>query len=167
MNDVSLSLKDFKDWRVLLATTGGLGLVPVAPGTVTSLVAVLIWWGLIAELAWVYQAIAVLAIVGIGYWAIAQTLSRHNVGDDQRITIDEAAGQWVTLFCLPDSILYYVLAFVFFRIVDIAKPFPISWLEKNLEGARGILYDDLVAAVLAAMLVYLLVVALVAFDAML
>ncbi len=48
------------------------------------------------------------------------------------------------------SLLTYVLGFVFFRILDILKPGPIGWADRDLKGASGTLFDDILAGVVAA-----------------
>ncbi len=73
----------------------------------------------------------------------------YKTGDDQRIIIDETAGYMLSVAFLPRDLNYLIVAFVFFRIYDGLKPWPIKWLDKNLKGGLGITADDLVAGLFA------------------
>ena len=75
--------------------------------------------------------------------------------DPQEIVIDEVVGQIITLLAIPiyetlypiNQIYYCVAAFLFFRLFDIFKPYPISYVDDNIKGALGIMLDDIFAAV--------------------
>jgi len=128
----------------------GLGLVPVAPGTVGSLAALLPGLALL----WVSHAVlvaGVVVVVALGLWAIRAA----GAGDDPGwVVIDEVAGQWIALLALAHpSVLGALAAFAAFRLFDIAKPGPVGWAER-LPGAVGVMADDVLAGVLAAALVW-------------
>ena len=69
--------------------------------------------------------------------------------DDGRIVIDEYLGIWVSLLALPWDATAMLLAFVFFRIFDIWKPFPVSYFDKRWVNGWGVMLDDVVAGVYA------------------
>ena len=133
-----------------VASFGGSGLVPVAPGTAGSLAALLpglalLWVSPVALLA------GVVVVTGVGLWAVHAA----RAGDDPGwVVIDEVAGQWIALLALPaPSVAGALAAFAAFRLFDIAKPGPVGWAER-LPGALGVMADDVLAGVLAALVVW-------------
>jgi phosphatidylglycerophosphatase A len=98
------------------------------------------------------------ALATLAGLASCGTAIRHfGVGDPSAVVIDEVAGTWLALALIPSStlaaapVVSLVVAVIAFRVFDIAKPWPLSWLER-LPGALGILADDLAAGMLAGML---------------
>lgn len=137
-------------WPLTLVVTWfGLGLVPRAPGTFGSLgalpLAMLISW---AAGPWALVA-ASFAVFGLGWWASEVYVRRVRQKDPGQVVIDEVAGQWLTLAAAPLDPLSYALGFVFFRIFDIFKPWPVSWADRRLSGGLGIMADDMFAGVYA------------------
>jgi phosphatidylglycerophosphatase A len=143
----------------LLALGFGSGLVPVGPGTAGTVVAIPVYLLLQPLDLVVYLAIVVLAfIAGIGICAhTARRLGQH---DHSAIVWDEIVGYLVTMTAAPGGWEWVVGGFMLFRIFDIAKPWPISWLDRHVHGGLGVMLDDLLAGVFAAAvlqgLVYLL-----------
>jgi|HigsolmetaGSP11D_1036233.scaffolds.fasta_scaffold04692_5 phosphatidylglycerophosphatase A len=139
----------------LLATGGGIGLARVASGTWGSLAALPLAWGIVsaAGLGGLLLA-AVLAWVG-GVWASAY-IGRSGEKDSSAIVIDEIAGQWLSLLpCALDPVLY-AMAFLAFRFFDIVKPWPASWIDREVGGGFGVMLDDVVAGIYAGTLVWAL-----------
>lgn len=136
----------------LIATLGGIGRAPVAPGTVASLVSLPIAFVIARYAGTAALLIATIAAAAIGTWA--SDLHAQSVGnqDPSECVIDELAGQWLTCLFAPLSLTGFLLAFVLFRLFDMLKPWPTSEAEK-LAGGLGIMADDLVAAVMAGILV--------------
>lgn len=135
--------------RAWLATWFGTGLLRPAAGTLGSLAAIpfavlLVWAG---GTGWLLAAAAGLFL--LGWWSSSQFAKISGQGDPSSVVIDEVAGQWLVLACLPVTPLAWILGFVIFRIFDITKPFPIGWCDQNLPGGLGIMADDLLAAVYA------------------
>lgn len=133
----------------LLATVGGIGLIRVASGTWGSLAALpLAWllWRLGGPLA-VAAAGIVIGLVGI--WA-AGAVCRGGEPDSSAIVIDEVAGQLLALAPIAGLLWLYPFAFALFRLLDIAKPWPISWLDRELGGGWGVMLDDIAAGVVVA-----------------
>ncbi|MCX2560401.1 phosphatidylglycerophosphatase A [Acetobacter farinalis] len=138
-----------------LATFGGCGLAPRAPGTVGSLAALLLGLPLLKRPRMLVGAIGCVTLAG--WWAA----DRAGEGEDHSwIVIDEVAGMWVSLLaCLPEnaedpasvkkSVGFSLLAFALFRLFDIRKPGPVGYLDRK-HGATGIMGDDLVAGAMAA-----------------
>ncbi|MBN9508682.1 MAG: phosphatidylglycerophosphatase A [Alphaproteobacteria bacterium] len=130
----------------------GCGAVPGAPGTAASVAATLLGAALLAISPWVLALAAVVA-VSVGIWAIARVGA---AGDPSWIVIDEIAGQWIALLYLRDPAPLGLLAgFLLFRLFDIVKPGPVGWADRR-SGPVAVMADDVVAGVLAALLLYLL-----------
>lgn len=130
-----------------IATAGGSGYAPIAPGTFGSAVGLLLWWA-IAGLGTAVHAIGLVLVVLLGIWAAdrAQTIFRRH--DDGRITIDEVAGMLLSLLFLPARAEVAGAAFLLFRLFDIWKPAPARAAER-LPGGLGVMADDLVAGLYA------------------
>ncbi|MCH8277513.1 MAG: phosphatidylglycerophosphatase A [Proteobacteria bacterium] len=137
-----------------LAFGFGTGLAPIAPGTFGSLPGVLLFW-LTMDLGLYVQLGVAAALVVSGVWICGESARRIGVHDYGGIVWDEIAGMYITLLAAPISLLGWVLAFVLFRITDIVKPWPIRDLDHRIEGGLGIMLDDLVAALYAALLLVL------------
>lgn len=131
----------------------GAGLAPRAPGTFGSLVGLLAaWWLFALPLPW--RVALVLAVIGLGVWICGESARRLERHDDQRIVFDEIAGVLLTSLAVAErSILAFALVFVFFRFFDILKPWPIRDVDHSLRGGLGIMLDDLIAALYAAVCV--------------
>ncbi|GGG52484.1 phosphatidylglycerophosphatase A [Pseudohongiella nitratireducens] len=126
----------------------GSGAVPKAPGTFGTLAGLLIYLCLPAMSPMSYVAfIAVMLLLGI--WLCGKTADDIGVHDHGGIVWDEFVGIWLTLWLIPEGWLWLCLAFVLFRIFDIAKPWPIGWLDRKLGGGLGIMMDDVLAGAFA------------------
>ena len=140
----------------LFATGFGCGFSPIAPGTVGSLAAILIAWPL-SRIGFNRLHFLVLAFLLL-YPAIlaAGTVATDSAKKDpQVVVIDEVLGQWLTLAGgLRFDLFTMALAFGLFRLFDIWKPFPVRQLE-FLPGGVGIVADDLMAGLYAALVLFL------------
>jgi phosphatidylglycerophosphatase A len=134
----------------LFALGFGAGLAPFAPGTFGSLVG-LAFALLVAPLglAWNLAAVAVVLLAGI--WICGESARRLGVHDHPAIVWDEVAGMMITMLAVPDAWWGAPLAFVLFRIFDIAKPWPIREIDHGLGGGTGIMLDDVLAGLFAAL----------------
>jgi phosphatidylglycerophosphatase A len=140
---------------LMLAFGFGSGLSPKAPGTMGTLAAIPLWW-LLAQLplASYLMVVLVSAIIGIYICgAAAKTLGVHDHGG---IVWDEFVGFWIAMAALPVTWTSVILGFVLFRLFDILKPWPISWLDKKVSGGFGIMIDDVIAGLAAAGIIALL-----------
>lgn len=138
-----------------VATSGGAGFVPYAPGHSGTLVAVLLAYGL-ERLGPLAYGLGLFCVVAFG--TLAAELWGHHTGvpDDQRIVIDEVAGYLLTVLFVPRSGLNLLVGFIVFRVLDIWKPGPIRQVDEEIGGGVGVMADDLVAGILGAFIMVVL-----------
>lgn len=140
----------------ILAFGFGSGLAPKAPGTVGSIAALCVWW-LVLQNASIYTQLSVVAAgFFIGIYVCHQCAKDLGVHDYSGIVWDEWIGLWLVYLCLPASTFSLFAGLLLFRLFDILKPFPISWLDKHIDGGLGIMLDDILAAVFALAATYAL-----------
>ena len=134
----------------LLAFGFGAGLSPKAPGTFGTLVAVPIvlatmWVGPLTHLLFACVA----SIVGV--YICGESARRLGVHDHPGIVWDEISGFAVTMLAAPAHWYWVLCGFVLFRFFDIVKPWPIREVDHSLGGGLGIMLDDIIAGVFAAL----------------
>lgn len=126
----------------------GVGLSRFAPGTLGTLIAVPFYL-LLQYLSWpLYLAITLIAFF-VGIWICHVTEKMVGIPDYSGIVWDEMVGFWVTMFLAPSKLQWIIIGFVLFRVFDILKPWPISWVNKNVHGGFGVMVDDLLAALVS------------------
>jgi phosphatidylglycerophosphatase A len=133
---------------VFLATGGYTGYLPGAPGTYGTLVAIPLCY-LLSRLGPVQATLSLLLFAGFAVWISGEAERLFNRRDPGLIVIDEIAGFLVTLLLIPWSVKSVVIGFLLFRLMDIAKPFPIRKLELRLKGGWGVVGDDILAGIYA------------------
>jgi phosphatidylglycerophosphatase A len=124
----------------------GAGLVPFAPGTAGTLVALPLAWALDAYAGTAGWLIAIVAVTAAGVWSARVTTRDLGVADHGSIVIDEIAAFLLVLFFAGPSPLRQAIAFVLFRLFDIVKPPPIRQVDRAMSGAVGVMADDFIAA---------------------
>lgn len=136
----------------LLATWFGCGLAPFVPGTVGTIGALPLVWALsrLGELQYlaVSFAFAVFSIL-VAHLYELEVAGEH---DTPELVIDEVAGFLVTMALAPITWQTMALGFVLFRAFDMIKPFPISYIDKNVLGGVGAVADDLLAGIFASVI---------------
>jgi len=140
---------------------GGAGLSPVAPGTAGSAVGVLLFFAF-GRLTLPVYGLTLLALFALAIWASDSAGRQFGVTDDSRIVIDEVVGQLVALAPLAGGGAAWplvVTGFVAFRVFDVWKPGPVGRAERNLPGGLGVVMDDVLAGVLAGLVLCALVLA--------
>jgi len=148
-----------------LATLGGIGNIPLAPGTFGSIFSWLIFIFLSHFVNMFY-----VTFIGIflSIW-ICEMASKNLIHKDHRsIVIDELIGIWIALLPVlyladtqKERIVYAIAALLFFRLFDIFKPFPVSYFDENFKNGAGIVIDDLIAGVMAIIPSYIILTLLV------
>jgi len=139
-------------WRHI-ASVGGCGHAPFAPGTVASAVT-LAPGAMLLQISPALLALAALIVALVGLQAIR---AARIEGDPGWVVIDEVAGQLLALCGLAHaSLLGLLAAFLIFRLLDVAKPGPIGWADRQ-GGAAGIMADDLIAGAITAGILWAIV----------
>ena len=141
-----------------LALGFGSGLAPRAPGTFGTLAAVALYWLLALVLPPLAIAFLAIPLFFLGIWAAERTARDLGVQDHASIVIDEIAAFLPLAALASASLVLQALAFALFRLFDIWKPFPIRQLERQIEGGLGVMFDDLVAACYAYVVLIVIVV---------
>ena len=140
-----------------LAFGFGSGLAPKAPGTVGTLVAVPIYLLLAHANIWIYAGVGVVSFFA-GIWLCGKSAEALGVHDHGGIVWDEFVGYWITMFMAPVGWMWMILGFLLFRLLDILKPWPIKYIDKQVKGGLGIMLDDVLAGIMAALCIQALVV---------
>ena len=133
-----------------LAVGFGSGLAPRAPGTFGTLAAIPVYL-LCAQLPLMVYLLVVAAAFAVGVYLCGRTARALGVHDHPGIVWDEVVGYLMTMAFAPSGWLWVVLGFVCFRLFDILKPWPIRVLDHSVHGGLGIMIDDALAGVLAAL----------------
>jgi|TARA_B110000459_G_scaffold104039_1_gene115553 phosphatidylglycerophosphatase A len=137
----------------LFATLFGIGKLPFGPGTWGSVATVFLWVGCSSSIQSNFMILIFILFFSV---IICHLATRNLVEKDQKsIVIDEFAGMWLALFIVSD-VAAAGLTFLLFRVFDIFKPFPISYIDKNMKSGLGIVLDDLVAGLAAGYLTVLI-----------
>ena len=153
---------NLKDPYHFLATLGGIGLFPVAPGTAGSIFA---WIAFVILSHFVNMIPLTIILIIFAVFICEKASINLDDKDHKAIVIDELAGMWVSLIPIQfiastpqERILYAVIAFISFRFFDILKPFPISYLDKRFKNGFGIVVDDLAAGIFAGLFTILITI---------
>jgi len=149
----------------VVASVFGIGYFEFAPGTIMSAIAVplAILIALRGGGAMGILGATLIALI-IGILACADHVRETKRDDPPECVIDELAGQWLACaFCLLSfggllpaphiSLPMFFLAFALFRLFDIWKPWPVSWADQNIKGGLGVMTDDMIAGLMAGVLV--------------
>ena len=145
---------------VFWLTAAGLGFLRPGPGTWGSAGALAFWWFFLSSLAWPVQLAIVLVYFLVSWWLCNRLIEQLEIEDEPQIVADEVAGMWLALVWLPQSLGWYLAAFVLFRLADIFKPGPIGVLDRNLHSGLGVMADDMLAGGLTALALALVGMAL-------
>jgi len=152
-----LSAKDVMFNPVLFLAFGfGSGLAKKMPGTMGTLAAIPVYLAFIEANFWVYSALTIIVTV-TGIWICEDAAKRLGEHDYGGIVWDEIAGFLITLWWVPFSWNAVLYGFILFRIFDIVKPWPIKWIDQKVDGGLGIMLDDVLAGILAAVVLSFIV----------
>jgi phosphatidylglycerophosphatase A len=143
---------------MFLATGFFSGYLPKAPGTWASLVALPLWLAL-SFLSPLSYCLTLVAVFFLGWFVTGEAEKILDQRDPGCAAIDEIFGMFITLFAAPRSWTAVILGFLLFRFFDIVKPFPVSWLDRHINGGLGIMLDDAMAGIYAFLALRLLLFA--------
>jgi phosphatidylglycerophosphatase A len=142
---------------ILICTWFWSGLSRKAPGTMGSIAA--LPFGYVIHSLWGQNALLLASIIAffVGWAATNHYLKFTDSKDPKEVVIDEVAGQWFVLSFFFPTLNSYITGLIIFRFFDIFKPWPISWVDKNVKGGLGVMLDDMVAAFLPFVVVGLII----------
>jgi phosphatidylglycerophosphatase A len=141
-------LHELKDPVVFVAVGLGSGLSPMAPGTAGTLLAVPLVYFLQSQTLIIYTMVTLFVLL-TGPWICGYAANKLDAPDHSGIVYDELAGFLITMFMVPANWVLLVIGFLLFRFFDAVKPWPISWLDKNVHGGLGIMLDDVLAGLVS------------------
>ncbi len=144
-----------KKFNLLFLTLFNIGKIKKAPGSVASLITCLLFLLLINIFNISIIFLFTLVIFAYSFVAINNSFDEFSSNDPQEIVIDEFVGQMLPLLAIPiyetlyllPKMYYCIPAFLLFRLFDIWKPYPVSYVDKNVKGAIGITLDDIFAGI--------------------
>ena len=152
----------------IFATLFGVGLLPFAPGTWGSLFGLILFFYtniyLSINIQFFYLLLLIIILFAILVCYFATKELGENEKDQKSIVIDELAGLWIAfipvsgIVMMQDFLTYSVLAFLLFRVFDIWKPYPIGLIDKKIKNYLGVVLDDLVAGLYAAITIWLILI---------
>ena len=153
-----------KKFNLFFLTFFFIGKIKYAPGTFASLVTCLLFLLLINIFNFTVIFLITLIIFCYSFVAINNSFDEFRSEDPQEIVIDEVVGQMLTLLAIPIyetlyplPIIYYcAISFFLFRLFDIWKPFPVSYVDNNITGPLGIMLDDILAGIYSILILSLI-----------
>lgn len=151
MSNNRLGVQHLSGTANFIALGGGLGLAPKAPGTFGTLLGIPLLFLMPTNL--VAYLVVLVVLFALGVWCCDACAKNLGVHDHPGIVWDEVVGYLITMIAVPKTLLWVVVGFILFRFFDILKPWPISWIDKHVEGGMGIMLDDVLAAVFALIVI--------------
>ena len=146
-----------KHFNTLFVTMFGLGKIKKIPGTFGSFATIIILYSLfhIFNISSTVILLSLITIFIFSFIAVANHIKDNENKDPNEIIIDEFIGQSIPIYLYEishgsnkssdEAIIFYVICFILFRIFDIAKPFPVSFFDKNFKNSFGVIMDDVCA----------------------
>ncbi len=146
-----------KRFNFLFITLLGLGKIKIFPGTLGSLVTVIILYILfhVLNVSSDFILLGLILIFVYSFPAIESYIKNNENKDPGEIIIDELIGQSIPIIAYeishgtkktPDeALIFYCICLVLFRFFDILKPFPVSFFDKNYKNSFGVILDDICA----------------------
>ncbi len=158
----------FDKREINFSTLFGLGFLTKFPGTLASLITLIIAYILILKTNFLFYIIFLIFLIVFGYFSTSKYTKYKNKDDPSEVVIDEVIGQLISLIFLPylifynkivfetfDIIIYQIMSFIFFRFFDIVKPWPISFFDKK-KGTFWVLFDDILAGIISLLISFLI-----------
>ena len=152
-----------KKFNLLFLTFFIMGKIKYAPGSFASLLTIVIFLFLTSFLNFTFIFFITLIIFLYSFFAINSSFGEFESEDPQEIVIDEVVGQMIVLLAIPiyetlyplPTIYYCVCSFILFRLFDVLKPYPISYVDENIDGPTGIMLDDIIASIFSIIILCL------------
>ena len=146
-----------KTFNYLFVTCFGIGSLRYAPGTITSLITTIFLFSLfhVVNLSNNTILFVLLFVFIYSFYAVSEYIKDNNNKDPKEVVVDEFVGQSIPIYLYEishgiekssdEAIIFYGVCFVLFRFFDIAKPFPVSFFDKNFKNSFGVIMDDVCA----------------------
>lgn len=134
----------------------GVGAIPIFPGTFGTLLALPIYFVIQPLPLLIYIVITVILNL-VGIWICGKINQDFGTTDHSAAVWDEIASFLIVMIAVPPTWYFILMGFLLFRIFDIWKPWPISWLDKNIHGGLGVMLDDIAAAIISWIILQVLV----------
>lgn len=131
-----------------LCTIGPLGYSPVAPGTLGA-AACMPFVPVLDLFSKGHQIIVLIAAILLSVAVVARYIQERQDKDPKEVVIDEFVGTLAACIIAPMNVYWQVSAFLGFRLFDILKPWPVSWVDRRLKNAWGVVGDDVIAGIIA------------------
>jgi phosphatidylglycerophosphatase A len=133
---------------LLLGSGFGSGYFSLAPGTAGTVVGICFFW-CFSKFSPPLYLITLLSFIFLSVWIADGAEKIFQQKDSRTIVIDEIAGFLVTMLWIPFTVITVGIGFLLFRLLDILKPYPACWIDRNLSGGWGIVLDDVAAGIYA------------------
>ena len=158
-----------KKINFLFVTMFGLGKISKIPGSLASLFTVLILF-ILFHVIGISPNLILFLIILIAIFALFSInifIKDYDDKDPKEVVIDEFVGQSIPICLyeiahqhtkdLSEVLTFYFIMFIMFRIFDIAKPYPVSYYDKNFKNSFGVIMDDVCAGlyVVAVLVLYM------------
>ena len=138
-----------KKFSLFFCTGFGIGFFPFFPGTIASLTILPVIWYVKLNFALEILILGIILYFTLSFCLLKITLLNKRDKDPKYIVCDEYIGQSISLIFCNEKFIDYFLAFFFFRVLDIRKPFPISYFDKK-KSVSSVLIDDIIAGLIVA-----------------
>lgn len=155
--DTQLFSKVFTNPVHFLAFGFGSGLSPKAPGTVGTVVALIIYL-LLSQLPLVAYLVMLFVTFVVGIYICDRSSKLLGIHDHGGIVWDEFVGYWIAMLFAPNGWVWVLIGFILFRLFDILKPFPINYFDKHVNGGLGIMIDDVIAGIFSCICIQLIAI---------
>ena len=133
----------------------GIGYIPIASGTFGSMAGIILGYIIyLIEFNLFYILIPILFILGIISSNIYE--KQTNIKDSSIIVIDEVVGQLISMMFFMHNNFLVILSFFIFRIFDILKPWPASYIDNKIKGGMGVMLDDVIAGIYTIFTIYII-----------
>lgn len=145
--------QDLTSPHILITTWFGFGLINPMSGTWGTLAALPIAY-LVLDLSGVYLLLSLTLVLYIlGVLSIKKYFQSNKIFDRSEIVVDEVVGVWIALINCNTNLIKWVLVFIIFRILDIIKPWPANYFDKNTVSPHSIMLDDVIAGIYTLIIV--------------
>ena len=143
-----------KNFSLFFCTGFGVGFFPFFPGTIASLIVLPVVWFVKINFSLEILIFCITIYYVFSFLLLKILLLNNNDKDPKYIVCDEYIGQTIALIFCNEKIIDYFLAFFLFRILDISKPFPISYFD-NQKSISSVLIDDVIAGLIVAIIFFI------------